>query len=1071
MRRFPKYSLLLLTYCFLSGEFLAAKIKFNRDVRPILSENCFQCHGPDAKARKAKLRLDDKASAILERKGTRAVVPGEPNASELIHRIFSDDEDEVMPPPEIKRFLTKEQKEVLKQWIAEGAEFESHWSYSKPVRPALPEVKHKNWPKNEIDHFIMSKLDAANLRPTEEADRLALVRRLSLDLTGLPPTLEEADSFARDSSPKAYEKLIDRLLDSPAYGEHWARQWLDLARYADSAGYADDQPRTIWGYRDWVIRAFNDNLPFDQFTVEQLAGDMLPEPTDDQLIATAFNRNTQTNNEGGTNDEEFRNVAVVDRVNTTMAVWMGVTMACAQCHDHKYDPISQEEYFRFFAILNNTADADRRDESPTLKAYSGEQAKKKEEMKVRIAELQKKVDALKQSTPADFEAWQRSFEISLTKSPAKFENQGEDGLAIIMPEESFAGIQLPVLAKVEFRLYPKVGEIGKQGRFLRVTNVTKGGYLHLAEVQVFSGKENLALKGKATQISTGFDGPARYGNDGNVDGNYQKKSVFHTGQADNPWWEVDLGQESQVDKVVIWNRTDGETADRLKKFRLELLDEKRRPVWNKEIAKTPKPSHAEALDGAETLVVVPIPHANESGLYRFDGELEKKAGMTLRITSPDLAKKDPKEIFWLKAPLAKLDVPLPNQVFSALARSAKDRTPAEQETIRSYYSNGSPEVRKAEKELADFSASARQMKPQTTVPIMREITKPRKTHIQLRGDFLAKDKEVTAGLPAVFPPLPEGEKLNRLGMSRWLVSGENPLTARVVANRYWESLFGQGIVRSSEEFGSQGELPTHPELLDWLATELVRLDWDVKALLKIIVTSATYRQSSKVDSLRAEKDPFNELLSRGPRQRLSAEMIRDQALFASGLLSRKMYGPPVKPPQPNLGLKAAFGPGLDWKTSAGEDKFRRGIYVHWRRSNPYPSMATFDAPNRFVCNIRRTPTNTPLQALVTMNDPVYVEASQALARRMSKAGETNEEKISHGFRLCLTRHPTPNETKRLNALFEEVRATYTSDAAAANAMATIPIGPLPVGSNAVELASWTVVGNVLLNLDEVFLKR
>tara|TARA_B100001123_G_scaffold423773_1_gene534343 strand:+ start:10718 stop:13933 length:3216 start_codon:yes stop_codon:yes gene_type:complete len=1071
MRRFPKYSLLLLTYCFLSGEFLAAKIKFNRDVRPILSENCFQCHGPDAKARKAKLRLDDKASAILERKGTRAVVPGEPNASELIHRIFSDDEDEVMPPPEIKRFLTKEQKEVLKQWIAEGAEFESHWSYSKPVRPALPEVKDKNWPKNEIDHFILSKLDAANLRPTEEADRLALVRRLSLDLTGLPPTLEEADSFARDSSPKAYEKLIDRLLDSPAYGEHWARQWLDLARYADSAGYADDQPRTIWGYRDWVIRAFNDNLPFDQFTVEQLAGDMLPEPTDDQLIATAFNRNTQTNNEGGTNDEEFRNVAVVDRVNTTMAVWMGVTMACAQCHDHKYDPISQEEYFRFFAILNNTADADRRDESPTLKAYSGEQAKKKEEMKVRIAELQKKVDALKQSTPADFEAWQRSFEISLTKSPAKFEKQGEDVLAIIMPEESFAGIQLPVLAKVEFRLYPKVGEIGKQGRFLRVTNVTKGGYLHLAEVQVFSGKENLALKGKATQISTGFDGPARYGNDGNVDGNYQKKSVFHTGQADNPWWEVDLGQESQVDKVVIWNRTDGETADRLKKFRLELLDEKRRPVWNKEIAKTPKPSHAEALDGAETLVVVPIPHANESGLYRFDGELEKKAGMTLRITSPDLAQKDPKEIFWLKEPLAKLDVPLPNQVFSALARSAKDRTPAEQETIRSYYSNGSPEVRKAEKELADFSASARQMKPQTTVPIMREITKPRKTHIQLRGDFLAKDKEVTAGLPAVFPPLPEGEKLNRLGMSRWLVSGENPLTARVVANRYWESLFGQGIVRSSEEFGSQGELPTHPELLDWLATELVRLDWDVKALLKIIVTSATYRQSSKVDSLRAEKDPFNELLSRGPRQRLSAEMIRDQALFASGLLSRKMYGPPVKPPQPNLGLKAAFGPGLDWKTSAGEDKFRRGIYVHWRRSNPYPSMATFDAPNRFVCNIRRTPTNTPLQALVTMNDPVYVEASQALARRMSKAGETNEEKIAHGFRLCLTRHPTPNETKRLNALFEEVRATYASDAAAANAMATIPIGPLPVGSNAVELASWTVVGNVLLNLDEVFLKR
>ncbi|MBG29336.1 MAG: hypothetical protein CMI31_04960 [Opitutae bacterium] len=501
------------------------------------------------------------------------------------------------------------------------------------------------------------------------------------------------------------------------------------------------------------------------------------------------------------------------------------------------------------------------------------------------------------------------------------------------------------------------------------------------------------------------------------------------------------------------------------------MDEKRRPVWTKEIAKTPKPSHEEALDGAEMLVVLPIPHSKESGVFRIDGELEKKAGMTLRITSAGLAQKDHKEIFWLKEPLTKLDVSLPKQVFSALARSPGVRSAADQETIRSYYSSGSPEVRKAEKELADFSASARQMKPQTTVPIMREIAKPRKTHIQLRGDYLAKDKEVTAGLPAVFPPLPEGEKLNRLGMARWLVSEGNPLTARVVANRYWESLFGQGIVRTSEEFGSQGELPTHPELLDWLATELVRLDWDMKALLKTIVMSATYRQSSKVDSLRAEKDPFNELLSRGPRQRLSAEMVRDQALFASGLLSRKMYGPPVKPPQPNLGLKAAFGPGLDWKTSAGEDKFRRGIYVHWRRSNPYPSMAAFDAPNRFVCNVRRTPTNTPLQALVTMNDPVYVEAAQALARRMEKAGQTNEEKISHGFRLCLTRHPTPDETKRLNALLEQVREVYATDDTAANAMATVPIGPLPTGSNALDLASWTVVGNVLLNLDEVFLKR
>ncbi|MFP6901920.1 MAG: DUF1553 domain-containing protein, partial [Opitutales bacterium] len=587
------------------------------------------------------------------------------------------------------------------------------------------------------------------------------------------------------------------------------------------------------------------------------------------------------------------------------------------------------------------------------------------------------------------------------------------------------------------------------------------------------GKENLALKGKATQISTGFDGPAKYGNDGNVDGNYQKKSVFHTGQANNPWWEVDLGKDSHLDKVVIWNRMDGRTADRLKQFRVELLDSKRRPVWSQEVAKTPKPSHALALDGAETLTAAPLPHPNEKGVFRFVNNLKQKAGMTLRVTSPSFAHKAPKDIFWLKEPLPKLEIALPKDVFAILSLPEKGRSTAHQEKLRSFYSSGSPEVKKAEKELADFSARARQMKPQTTVPIMRELdgAKRRKTHIQIRGNFLAKEKEVTEGLPAVFPPLPEGEKPNRLGMARWLVSEDNPLTARVVANRYWESLFGQGIVRTSEEFGSQGELPTHPELLDWLATELVRLDWDLKAMVKTIVLSATYRQSSKVEAIRAEKDPFNELLSRGPRQRLSAEMVRDQALAASGLLSRKMYGPPVKPPQPNMGLKAAFGPGLDWKTSAGEDKFRRGIYVNWRRSNPYPSMAAFDAPNRFVCNVRRTPTNTPLQALVTMNDPVYVEAAQALARLMVKAGESPEEKIARGFRLCLTRRPKPAETQRLVALYEQVHASYATDANAAKAMATDPIGPLPAGSDAVELASWTVVGNVLLNLDEVFLKR
>ncbi len=1074
MERLGMFLLLTAFYSVWAISPVAAKVTFNRDIRPILSENCLTCHGPDAKARKAKLRLDDEASATKERDGVRSVVAGDPKASDLIYRILTDDPDEVMPPPKTKRHLTKAQKETLRQWIVEGAEFEVHWSYEKPVRPTPPEVKDAKWPRNAIDRFTLAKLEEAGLRPTEEADRYALARRLSLDLTGLPPTIEEVDAFVNDKSLNAYEKLVDRLLDSKAYGEHWARQWLDLARYADSAGYADDPPRTIWGYRDWVIRAFNRNLPFDQFTVQQIAGDLLPNPTDDQLIATAFNRNTQTNNEGGTNDEEFRNIAIVDRVNTTMAVWMGTTMTCAHCHNHKYDPISQEEFFQFFAILNNTADADRRDESPTHQAFSGEQEKKKREMTAQITDLEKKLVALKARTPADFENWQKSFAVSLDKIPVDFDTQGKDGLAITVPAESLAGIQLPNLAKADFRLYPKAGQVGKKGRFLRVTNLTKGGYLHLAEVQVFAGEENLSPKGKATQVSTGFDGPAKYGNDGNVDGNYQKKSVFHTGQADNPWWEVDLGGDSQVDKVVIWNRMDNGTADRLKKFRVELLDSKRHPVWSQEVTKTPKPSHALTLDGAEILTVAPLPHPSEKGIFRIVGDLKQKAGMTLRVTSPALARKAPKEIFWLKEPLPKLEAVLPKDVFAILALPEKGRSSAHQEKLRSYYSSGSPEVKKAEKELADLSALAKKIKPQTTVPIMRELEggKRRKTHVQIRGNFLVKDKEVTAGLPAIFHPLPEDETPNRLGMARWLVSKENPLTPRVMANRYWEALFGQGIVRTSEEFGSQGALPTHPELIDWLATELIRLDWDLKKFVKAIALSATYCQSSKVDAERLEKDPLNELLSRGPRQRLSAEMVRDHALAASGLLSRKMYGTPVKPPQPSLGLKAAFGSGIDWQTSKGEDKFRRGIYINWRRSNPYPSMAAFDAPTRALCTLKRVPTNTPLQALVTMNDPVYVETAQALARRIAKeGGETVREKVVHGFRLCLARPPQPPETDRLVALHDKLLSEYRQDPTAAKVMATDPLGPLPADMDVAELAAWTVVGNVLLNLDEIFLKR
>jgi mono/diheme cytochrome c family protein len=753
----------------------AEHVDFNRDVRPILANNCFKCHGPDAKERKAELRLDTEEGATADLGDSRAVVHGKPQESELVRRITAKGHKQ-MPPRKSGKQLTPRDIEVLTAWVREGGHYARHWAYVKPVRPALSRVLNRAWTRNGIDFFILARLEAEGLQPAPEADRATLARRAALDLTGLPPAADEVERFVNDPRPDAYERFVDRLLASPRFGEHWARLWLDLARYADSAGYADDPLRTIWAYRDYVIRSFNTNKPFDRFTIEQIAGDLLPHPTEEQLIATAFHRNTMTNNEGGTSDEEFRNVAVVDRVNTTMAVWMGTSMACAQCHSHKYDPISQEEYFRFFAILNQTEDADRTDEAPVLKLL----------------------------TPAQ-----------------------------------------------------------KQRR---------------------------------------------------------------------PWWEAQIWELEQI------------------------------------------------AQGTDPAVL-----AAKERLLVLQGDL----------------------------------------------------------------------------------------KPATTVPIMHELTgaERRKTHVQYRGNYLDLGPEVHEGVPAAFQPLPRGLPPGRLALARWLVDADNPLTARVIANRFWEQIFGIGLVRTSEEFGTQGELPSHPELLDWLATELVRRGWDVKAFLKLLVTSASYRQSSRVTHALREHDPDNRLLARGPRFRLSAEVVRDQALAVSGLLSGKLYGPPVRPPRPATGLTAAFGGAIDWKTSDGTDRHRRGLYTEWRRSNPYPSMVTFDAPNREVCTLRRARTNTPLQALVVLNDPVYVEAAQALARRMVAGGANPTDRARRGFQLCLARPPSQQELERLVRLHDDVRASFEKSPDKARQLASDPLGPPPPGTDVAELASWTVVANILLNLDETLMRR
>ncbi len=1153
-----------------AGAFAQAPPDFQRDIRPILSNNCFHCHGPDEKERKGGehgYRLDTLEGAFADLGGYKAIIPGKPEESELFKRVTTKDEDDAMPPRKSGKKLTEKETALLREWIKSGAKYSKHWSYEKPVRPAAPQIRNPQFAiRNPIDAFILARLEKEKLSPQPEADRHALIRRVSLDLTGLPPTPEEADAFANDKSPDAYEKLVDRLLASSAYGEHWARQWLDLARYADSAGYADDPLRTIWPYRDWAIRAFNRNLPFDQFTIEQFAGDLLPNATQDQLIATAFHRNTMTNSEGGTDDEEFRNAAIVDRANTTMAVWMGTSFTCAQCHSHKYDPITNAEFFRLFAFLNNTEDSDKKDERPTISFFTDEQKRQRAEWEAQLAAVEAKFKAPQQPVIAGAEKWARDFPARLdwkspqplavkAKSGAAAESQADgtitvpkndaktDSYTIELPLadaqkvsalriESLPADALPgkgaghgggnfVVTRVRASVVPPSETKGPVARFVRIELPGKNRILQLAEVQVFSGGKNVALGGAASQSGTYADAEAKRAIDGSTAGEYAKGSVAHAAEGNDRWWEVDLKADHAIDRIAVWNRA--ELPERLKGFRIVALDAQRKPVWERTNNDTPKPSTEFSPAGSREITFTsaiadftqagfdeqavlkdapkdakPKPGQKQAG-WAVGGSTtrphmltllaakpaEAPAGSRIAITIEQDSKHDRTTLGRFRVSTTSdarvaAHARTPVDVLGILALAESGRTPAQRTRLQEYYARElAPELKPEREQVASLRRQIDGL-AQATVPVMRELAgaERRKTRVQVRGNFLVLADEVTEGVPAAFNPLPKDAPMNRLTLAHWLVDDANPLTARVIANRFWESIFGTGIVRTSEEFGAQGEMPSHPELLDWLACELMHptvftdaKPWDVKAFLKLLVTSAAYRQSSKVTPEVAGRDPDNRLLAHGPRFRMGAEVVRDQALAVGGLLSRKMFGPPVRPPRPSMGLSAAFGSGLDWQTSAGEDMHRRGIYTEWRRTSPYPSMVTFDAPNREVCTLRRNRSNTPLQALVTMNDPVYIEAAQSLARRMTAGSSSPAEIARTGFRLTLIRPPSEKEVQRLIALHDAVLPSYQQDSKKALEMATNPIGAAPKGADVADLAAWTTVANTLLNLDETVMKR
>ena len=1132
------------------------KVDFNREVRTVLANSCFTCHGPDSAERKAELRLDTLVGATRDLGGYAAVVPGDAAKSEIIARLKSDDPDLRMPPADSGKQISPEQIEVLEKWINQGAEYRGHWAYERIERPETPVVKQVNWATNAIDKFVLAKLESEGMSPSEAADRYVLIRRVALDLTGLPPTIEQVDAFVNDKSDKAYENLVDSLLESSAYGERWAVMWLDLARYADSAGYADDPPRTIWLYRDWVIKALNKNLPFDQFTIDQLAGDLRENPTEEQLMATAFHRNTLTNSEGGTNDEEFRNVAIVDRVNTTMQVWMGTTIRCAQCHNHKYDPLSQKEYFELFAFFNSTEDADRRDESPLLTVMTDEMKKKRADIELAIKEVEAQLVPSNEDVQLKLDAWKTIAARDLSwKSvrPADVKSAGnatftiaEDGAVLVSGESSdkdsytvdldldaggITGLQIAALAhdSLESKVPGRIGNFvlselsvlnqteatkQRQGRFVRLDLPGDGKMIHVAEVQVFDGEKNIATDGTATQSSTDFGGPPERGIDGNTDGTYTNNSVTHTAVSKDPWWEVDLGAVKGIDSVVVWNRTDNGLQSRLNGVIVSILDDKRNVIFKEVLATAPEKDAKIDITGA-----IPISIAAASADYEQKGDTNNQSGWLASQVID--GKRDATNNGWavagatgqanlavlqFKEAVGSSDEPLklrltldqnyggkhtlghfriivtsidgevrvlPRAINQVLAKAESEYQEADRKVLLDYYSKVVPPSKELTEQIAKLQGELNGIKG-STVPIMRELPmdKKRVTKIQVRGNFLITEDEVSEATPEVLHAFPEGEPLNRLGLARWIVSRENPLTSRVVINRYWEALFGAGLVGTSEEFGTQGDLPSHPQLLDWLAIELMENGWDVKQLLKMMVMSATYRQSSAVDEAGLEADPSNRFLARGPRFRMSAEMIRDNALAVSGLLSSKMLGPSVQPPRPNLGLKAAFGGSTDWSTSPGEDKYRRGLYTSWRRSIPYPSMAAFDAPSRNVCTISRGRTNTPLQALVTLNDPVYVEAAQALARRIDQqGGESALDKAMYAFRSCLARHPSDLELQRVVELFERLKTDYAETPEEAKLMATSELGEASESADIIDLAAWTVVSNVLLNLDETLVKR
>jgi Protein of unknown function (DUF1553)/Protein of unknown function (DUF1549)/Concanavalin A-like lectin/glucanases superfamily/Planctomycete cytochrome C len=1030
------------------------KLEYNRDVRPILAENCFACHGPDSAARKADLRLDQRDMAMEG----GAIVPGKPDESPLVERIYSTSKSEVMPPHKTKKSLTDAQKAVLKQWIAEGAEYQPHWSFMVPTRPAPPAVKNESWVKTPIDRFILAKLEAAGLTPAPEADRRTLARRLSLDIRGLPPSPKEVEEFVNDKSPEWYENYVEKLMKSPEWGEHRGRYWLDVARYADTHGIHFDNYREIWSYREWVIKAFNQNMKFDEFTIEQLAGDLLPKPTLEQQIASGFNRCNITTSEGGAIDEEYLVLYARDRTETASQVWMGLTTGCAVCHNHKFDPITQKDFYSLSAFFNNNRqnamDGNIKDPPPILVVPSKEDRARWEALSKDLEAAKAKVEARKKDARADFDKWLAG------RKPDEFAAKiPTNGLALHVPltkgegkalDYTLAGKEKSSTLKDGFAWQP--GHIGAKAFSLKA-----GATLEIPEAGNFDTKQ-------AFSFGCWVKFPSAD----------QAGAIFSRMDNANNYRGWDLWYENGKVGTHIVNTWPG---DALKVVTSKPLN----PAagWHHVFV---------TYDGSGKGQGVEIYVDGEPQATEFANKTLKPAS-TIKTTVPfKLGQRSTAER--LKAVLVedariydrKLDRGevhnLATAVFAHAVISKPDdkRTSQEKDELFSGWLTGTdPVFKDLNAELAKKLEEEAAIKKRSAVThVMSEKTEPAMAFVLNRGEYDKRKEKVSPDVPKSLPAMPSELPKNRLGLAQWLLRPDHPLTARVTVNRFWQELYGTGIVRTSGDFGVMGELPSHPELLDWLAVEFREGGWDVKRFFKLLVMSATYRQAAVTTSEKKEKDPQNRLVSRGPRFRMDAEMIRDYALSASGLLVNKLGGPSVKPYQPPGVWEAVAMIGSntrDYRKDSGENLYRRSMYTFWKRAAPPASMDILNAPNRETCTVRRERTNTPLQALVTLNDPQFVEAARVLAQAAIKeGGEKAEQKIDFIAKRLLSRSLTAEELAVVQAGLNELIAEYKSKPEEAKKLIAVGDSKADAAVDPSALAAWTMLTNELMNLDEVLNK-